>query len=387
MKIENLSTQIVTLPLARPIKTAIHDMNSVGCVLVRIKANGVEGQGYCFALNGTRIKAFDELIQSYEPLVVGQPLHRIEAIWDNIWQSVNAVGQKGMTIGALAAVDMALWDAYGKVLNQPLHHLFGSCRDTVKTYASGGLWLSQSIDQLTAEADEFIQQGFRSMKIRVGKPDWREDVIRVKAVREAVGNDIELLTDVNQGLNVKQAIRLARELEAFNIGWLEEPVAAHNLEGHAEVRESVDLPIASGETGYTRYDMLDMIKAKACDILMPDLQRMGGLTEMRKVAALAASFNMTISTHIFTEQSLCIAGSAPNCISVEHMPWFEALFQEQMEIVNGELMIPERPGTGFTFADVTAKKTLISLVGANQDSGLYTSTKEIDDTISKIRDV
>ena len=259
------------------------------------------------------------------------------------------MGQKGMTIGALSAVDTALWDAYGKMLNQPLHHLFGSCRDRVKTYASGGLWLSQPIDELQAEADEFIQEGFRSMKIRLGKADWREDVQRVKAIREAVGNDIELLTDANQGLSVKQAIRLARELEPFNIAWLEEPVAAHDLEGHAEVRESVDMTIASGETGYTRYDMLDMIKAKACDILMPDLQRMGGLTEMRKVAVLAASFNLPISTHIFTEQSLCIAGSAPNCISVEHMPWFEALFQERMKIVGGELLIPERPGTGFTF--------------------------------------
>lgn len=349
MKIESLTTERVNLPLAKPIKTAIHDMRSVGCILVRIRAEGIEGQGYCFALNNTRIKAFDEIIKSYEPLIVGQPLHRIEGIWENIWQSVNAMGQKGMTIGALAAVDTALWDAYGKVLNQPLHHLFGSCRDRVKTYASGGLWLSQSIDELTLEADDFLQQGFRSMKIRVGKSDWREDIQRVSAVRDAVGSATELLVDANQGLNVKQAIRLARALEPFDITWLEEPVAAHNLEGHAEVRERIDLPIASGETAYTRYDMLDMIKAKACDILMPDLQRMGGLTEMRKVAALAASVNLPISTHIFTEQSLCIAGSAPNCISVEHMPWFEGLFQESMEMIDGELLIPERPGTGFTF--------------------------------------
>lgn len=351
MKIDALSTALIELPLAKPIKTAIHDMRSVGCVLVRIKVDGIEGQGYCFALNGERIKAFDEIIKSYAPLVVDQALHQIEGIWQNIWQSVNAMGQSGMTIGALAAVDTALWDAYGKALDQPLHHLFGSCRDRVKTYASGGLWLSQSIDELTAEADAFIQQGFRSMKIRVGKADWREDVQRVKALRAAVGDQIELLSDVNQGLTVKQAIRLARELEQFNVAWLEEPVAAHDLEGHAEVRSKVDMPIASGETVYTRYAILDMIKAKACDILMPDLQRMGGLTEMRKVAALASSFNLPISTHIFTEQSLCIAGSAPNCISVEHMPWFADLFQEAMEIVDGDLMIPKRPGTGFNFVE------------------------------------
>nr|CAA6823972.1 MAG: Mandelate racemase [uncultured Thiotrichaceae bacterium] len=349
MNIERINLKVVDLLLEKPIRTAIHDMRSVGCVLVSIHADGVTGEGYCFALNAVRIKAFAELIRSYEPLIVGQPAHRIEGIWQNIWQSLNPMGQCGMTIGALAAVDTALWDLQGKMLNRPLHQLFGSCRDRIKTYASGGLWLSQSIDELQAEAQQFIDQGFTSMKIRVGKPDWRDDIQRVKAVRDVVGDSIELLTDANQVLNPKQAIRLADELSNYHVSWLEEPVAAHDLTGHAEVRGRVNMPIASGETVYTRYGMRDMIDKQACDILMPDLQRMGGLTEMRKVAALAASYNLPISTHIFTEHSLCIAGSAPNCLSVEHMPWFSRLFCEEMVIEQGDILIPDRPGTGFTF--------------------------------------
>lgn len=350
MKITKLQTQLVNVPLEKPISTAIHDMRSVGCVLVSVHSDeGLVGEGYCFALNAVRLKAFDDVIQSFATLVEGQDADFIEGIWESIYQSLNAMGQKGITIGALSAVDTALWDLQGKALNRPLHRLFGACRSRIKTYASGGLWLSQSIDELTAEAQQFIDQGFRSMKIRVGKPDWREDVARVKVVRETIGMDIELLADANQSLNPKQAIKLGRKLEEFELGWLEEPAGAQDLLGHAEVRSRLDTPIASGETEYTRYGMKAMIEARACDILMPDLQRMGGLTEMRKVAALAASFDMPVSTHIFTEQSLCFAGSTPNCISVEHMPWFAPLFNEAMEIVDGELIIPERAGTGFTF--------------------------------------
>ena len=238
----------------------------------------------------------------------------------------------------------------------PLHRLFGACRESVKTYASGGLWLSQSIEELVSEAQDFIEQGFRSMKIRVGSVNKLQDVERVRAVREAVGGDIELLADANQAFNAKEAIRLGRLLEEFNLGWLEEPVNVHDLQGHTDVRLALDIPIATGETVYTRYGMRPLIEKRCADILMPDLQRIGGLSEMQRVCALAATFDLPISTHIFTEQSLSIAGSAPNCISVEHMPWFSPLFNEKMTIDNGCIAIPERPGTGFTFSQETINR-------------------------------
>ncbi|MEO0369642.1 MAG: mandelate racemase/muconate lactonizing enzyme family protein, partial [Pseudomonadota bacterium] len=230
-----------------------------------------------------------------------------------------------------------------------LHHVFGAYRDSVKTYASGGLWLSDSIDTMKGEAEDFVAQGFQSVKIRVGSENPEDDVKRVSAIRETIGDEIELLADANQALYPKQAIKLCKLLEPFNLGWLEEPVPAYDLDGHAQVTARTDTPIASGETEYTRYGMQAMLEKKACDILMPDLQRIGGLTEMRRVAAFAQANNTPISTHIFTEQSLCIAGSTPNCISVEHMPWFQPLFREDMVLRDGELQIPSRNGTGFSF--------------------------------------
>ena len=350
MKITGFKTQLVEVPLDRPIATAIHQMHSVGCVLLELETDqGLVGESYVFTLNGVRLKALHEMLLGFAHLVEGWDPHYVGAIGQAMWNEMNPIGHKGFSIAALTAVDTACWDLVGKAAGQPLHRLFGACRDRVRTYASGGLWLSQSIDECVEEAAGFIDAGFRAMKIRVGKANSDEDVERVRALRAAVGEDIELLADANQGLSVKQALRLGRKLEEFNLGWLEEPVPYQDLHGCAEVRTALDTPIAAGETEYTRYGMRDILAARAVDVLMPDLQRIGGLSEMRRACALAAAQDIPVSTHLFTEHSLCIAGAEPNCISVEHMPWYAPLFNEPMQIDDGFILIPERAGTGFSF--------------------------------------
>jgi len=360
MIISKLTTRIVELTFDKPIKTAIHDMRSVGCVLLTIETDvGITGESYLFALNAVRIKAFDEMIKGFESHLIGKDPHFIEAIWQDIWRAINPTGHKGVTVSALSTIDTALWDIVGKAANLPLHRLFGACRTKIKTYASGGLWLAQSIDELIEQAHDFLQQGHRSMKLRLGSKDYKDDVERVKQLRAAIGYDVELMADLNQALTPKSAIKLGKHLQAFDLLWLEEPVPAYDLVGHSEVRQALTIPIASGETEYTRYGIRAMIEAKACDVLMPDLQRIGGLTEMRKVAHLAEAYNLPISTHVFTEQSLCIAGSVENCISVEHMPWYTPLFNEKISVVDGYIDIPERPGLGFTFDEKAIEKFLI----------------------------
>lgn len=349
MKITNLRTVLVEVPLEKPMITAIHVTRSVGCVLVYLETDtGLVGENYIFSLNSARLSIFDTMIKSLAHHVVGQDPHYVKQMWDGMWREINPIGHEGITIGAMAALDAACWDLIGKAAGQPVYKLFGAYRDSIKAYASSGLWLSQSIDELVEEARVFLAQGFRSMKIRVGKPSMEEDVARVAAVREAIGPNIELLADGNQAFAVHDAIRLGRLLEPYDLGWFEEPVASYDHQGHAAVAAALDVPIASGETEWTRHGMRAMIEAKAADILMPDLQRIGGLTEFRRAASLAAAHNMPISTHIFTEQSLSIAGSAPNCISVEHVSWFSPLYKEKMEIVDGKIIIPQRPGLGFT---------------------------------------
>ncbi|CZF82961.1 Mandelate racemase [Grimontia celer] len=357
VKITAIKRQKVTIPFERPIKTAIHDMRSVGCVLVTIETNqGICGESYLFTLNGVRLNAFDEMLKGLGEFFVGEDPRYVERHWQKVWNEVNPSGHKGLTIAALSALDTACWDLNGKLASLPLHQLFGACRDEVETYASGGLWLMDSEEQLKLDAENFIQQGFKAMKVRVGSADIQRDVRRVGLVREAVGDDVVLMADCNQSLSVKQAIRLGKALAPFNLSWLEEPVSADDLDGHVEVRRALDIDIASGETEYSRFGMQAMLQKRACDILMPDLQRIGGLSEMRKTAALASAYHIPISTHIFTEHSLCIAGSSTNCVSVEHMPWFAPLFNEEMIIKDGKLEIPIRPGCGFTFNHQVVEK-------------------------------
>ena len=350
MVVQSLETRIVELPLRRPMGTSIHQMHSVGCVLVTIRTtDDVMGQGLAFALNSDRIRAFDETIRGLEHLVVGQDARDVEKVFSDSWATLNSMGHKGITIGALAAIDVALWDIVGKLAGMPLSKLFGGMRDRVDTYASSGLWLSDSIDHLVEEALRFVDEGFQAMKIRVGSQDPTTDIDRVRAVREAVGDNIGLYVDANQGLTPKQAIRLGRRLEEFELVWFEEPVAYTDLAGHVMVSTALDTQLASGETEYTRFGMQAYLDAGAVDVLMPDLQRMGGFSEFRRVCALASTHNVGVSPHFFTEYSLSIAGSTPNCISMEHVDWFQPLFNEELELDAGQLVIPDRPGTGFTF--------------------------------------
>lgn len=350
MKITGLRCVQVEIPLEKPIRTAIHDVRTVGCVLVYLDTDeGLSGEAYNFTMNAVRLDVLQAMIESLARHLVGKDPSDVEKIWEAMWRDINFFGHKGVTIFAISSLDTACWDLIGKAAGLPLYKLFGACRDAVDVYASGGLWLSLSIDELVEEAGAFLAQGFRAMKIRVGKERMDEDVERVAAVREAIGPDVALMADANQGFTVSRALRLGRRLEEFRLDWFEEPVPAWDLEGHAAVAAALDTPIASGETEYTRYGMRDMLKAKAADILMPDLQRIGGLTEFRRVANLASSFDIPISTHIFTEQSLSIAGSATNCIYLEHMPWFECLYRERMRLVDGRMAMPQGDGLGFNF--------------------------------------
>jgi len=347
-----MRTQRVEVPLDKPLITAIHKTQSLGCVLVVLETDtGLRGENFIFVLDKNRLHVLEAMVQSLSHHVVGQDPCFVEKIWQDMLLDVNPLGTSGIAVSAMSAIDTALWDLIGKQAQLPLYQVFGACRSSIKTYASSGLWLSASIDELIEEAHAFVEQGFRAVKLRIGKPNARDDVERVAALRASLGDEIEILTDANQSLCVREAIALAEMMQPYQITWLEEPIAAHDLAGQARVRDKINIPLASGETDYTRWGMKNILDAGAVDILMPDLQRMGGLSEFRKAASLAAAYNVPVSTHIFTEQSLSIAGSAANCISVEHVSWFSPLYKEEIKIVEGEIVLPTAHGLGFTFDD------------------------------------
>ena len=350
MKVIAVETKAIVLPLPQPIGSALGTIARLGCILVTVRTDqGIAGENLVFTLHDRRTKVLRQMVDDLADMIVGQDAGHIAGFWARAWKDINFLGHKGVAVMGISAIDGALWDALGKVAGLPLYRLLGGARDRVPVYHSGGLWLSLSTDELVRQAESFLAQGFRAMKMRLGSPDPADDIARVRAVREAVGPDIALMADANQGLTEMQAIRLGRELEAFRLTWFEEPLPAWDVEGLARVAAALDTPIASGETEYTRYGFRRMLELRSADILMPDLQRVGGVSEFMRVGHLAESHDVAISSHLFPEMSIQLLGALSNAIYLEYMPWFSDLYTERLVFADGDAVVPERPGWGFTF--------------------------------------
>jgi L-alanine-DL-glutamate epimerase-like enolase superfamily enzyme len=311
---------------------------------------GVTGEGLCFALNGGRLKVLHDMVCSFVPLLIGLDPTMASSFYKRAWADISFFGHAGLTIAGLAGVETALWDLRGRIAGLNVSQLLGAAATTVPIYASGGLWLSSSVDELQREAMDYLDRGFKAIKMRAGAHPVAWNTERVRAVREAIGPDIKLMVDANQSLTVPEAIRLGRALEEYDLTWFEEPIPYWDHAGEAKIAAALDTPIASGETEYTSRGMLAMMQMKSADVLMPDLQRMGGPTEFIRTGHLAAAFDVKLSSHLFSEMSLSLLASAPNAYILEHMPWFEPIYAQRVELDgDGNAIVPNRPGWGFSF--------------------------------------
>lgn len=320
------------------------DTSSVGCLLVFLDTDeGITGESLLFAFDPRHLAVLEQMVLVLKADVIGEDSDYTERIWEKLWARSRFFGHEGVSIFAISALDRACWDIVRQAAGKPLYRILGACRDDVPAYASG-LWLTQTPDQLVADAQRFLAAGFRAIKMRVGKPRIQDDVERVRIVREAIGPEIALMVDANKRFTVDHAIRLGRRLEAFDLAWFEEPVPAHDLAGSAKVAAALDTPIASGESEFTRYGFRAMLELQAADILMPDFARVGGLTEMMKVAAMAAAFDVPVTPHNYPQESIQVLGSIPNGTWLECLPWFSPLYSEPIEVVNGRVAIPQAPG-------------------------------------------
>jgi len=358
MKITRLRTEIVRLPLRTPVVSALGELRSADSVLVFLETDaGLMGEGLLMAINGVRLSVIAEMVRSLEPLVLGIDPTLDGSFRARAWRELNFFGTQGVSAMGISGIDMALWDLRAKAAGLNVSRLIGACRTAVPAYASGGLWLSASIDELQREADSFLQRGFRAMKMRVGKPTEDEDVARVRAVREAVGPTVQLMADANQQMTVAQAIRIGRRLEAFDLTWFEEPVRYDDHEGEAAIAAALDTPLASGESEYTSRGMLRMLQTRSADILMPDLQRMGGPAEFLKAGHIAEAYGVPVSSHLYSEMSLPLLAALPNALILEHMPWFEDLYDARIALDgNGHAKVPDRPGWGFAFDPASVRR-------------------------------
>ena len=249
-----------------------------------------------------------------------------------------------------AAVDMALWDIKGKALNQTVSSLLGGYRDRMPTYASGALMRPMNLEYLAEAGPRLVNMGFKQMKTQMGaEPTPAKEVERMKVMRESVGDDIDLMCDINQLWDVNQAIDIGRRVEEYHLFWLEDVVAHDDYQGLGRVADALTTPIAAGEYVYGINTFRQMLEARSIDIVMIDLLRVGGITQFKKVAGMAEAFNLPVVSHLVPEIQVHTMTAIPNGLTVEYMPWSLRLFEETPDIEDGELVVPDKPGLGLAF--------------------------------------
>ena len=312
---------------------------------------GIEGMGVTF-FGGALTGALKTAVDALGALAIREDPLRIEAVMDKLRAAAVSCGPGGIFTLALAAIDIALWDIKGKASNLPLAKLAGGHRERVPTYASGALMRTFPLDHVAKAAPLLVETGFRQMKTQLALPaptTPEREVERIRVIREAIGPDIDLMCDINQRWNVRQAISIGSRVERYHLFWLEDVVAHDDYPGLASVAAALATPIAGGEYVYGTVPFRHMLEARSVDIVMIDVLRAGGITQWLKIAGMAEAFNLPVVSHLLPEIHVHLVAAIPNGLTVEYMPWAAKLFEEGPAIVNGALVVPDKPGLGLNF--------------------------------------
>jgi len=356
-RIESVTLSSVVLPLPRPISDAKvltgrqRPMTEVAFLFAEIRSEaGLEGVGFSYAKRAGGPAQFVHA-REVAPDLIGEDPSDIGRLWTKLVWAGASVGRSGASTQAIAAIDVALWDLKAKRAGLPLSKLLGAHRDSVRCYNTSGGFLHEPIEQVKENATRTLESGVGGIKVKVGQPDWAEDLRRVGAIREHIGDAVPLMVDANQQWDRPTAMRVSRRLEQFDLAWIEEPLDAYDVEGHADLARSLDTAVASGEmlTSVAEHDQL--IRARAVDVLQPDAPRIGGISQFLKLATLAEHANLQLAPHFAMEIHVHLAAAYPHEPWVEHFDWLHPLFNERLETRDGRMHLSHRPGLGLTLSE------------------------------------
>ena len=352
MKITHASTVLVALPHDEPLADGPTTPGSKNFVALKLGTDaGVEGIGFTF-FGAALDDALRSAVESLAALTIGEDPLRIEAIIQKLRTASASAGPGGILTLALSAIDIALWDIKGKVHNQPVAKLAGGHRTRINTYASGALMRHFSLAQVEKAAALLKARGFKQMKTQLALPgdtNPLKEIERIRVVRDAVGYDIDLMCDINQRWDVRQAISIGTQVEPYRLFWLEDVTACDDYAGLAEVARALSTPVAGGEYVYGIAPFRQMLEARSVDIVMIDVLRAGGITQWLKIAGMAEAFNLPVVSHLAPEIHVHLVSAIPNGLTVEYMPWSSRLFRDVPLPKDGQLTVPQRPGLGLEF--------------------------------------
>jgi len=365
MKVVEVVTNLYRSKRSRPIRNGLYTYSESGRVIVRVRTDdGIEGIGWAGGQAGPDMVIF-EAAKALSQHAVGLDVYDTERLWERMFQP-KLIGRRGMSVRAMAAIDIAMWDAAGKTAGIPLHKMLGGYRDRVPAYLAGGYYLEgKTLDDLANEMRQKVALGARYVKMKVGGASMREDEERVKVVREAIGPDVQLMVDANNAYSALDAITIARRLEKYEPFWFEEPVHAEDYAGLAKVQANTAIPIATGENEYTRYGFRDLIECGGADILQPDANVLGGITEFRHIASMASAYRLPLAPHGSSLLHVHLVSAFSNGLIVEHVitegSGKGGMFTNRLQLdEDGMVSPPDAPGLGLQLNEEYLKEHLLA---------------------------
>nr|WP_256473158.1 mandelate racemase/muconate lactonizing enzyme family protein [Phyllobacterium sp. 21LDTY02-6] len=309
-------------------------------------SDGATGTGYSYTIGTGGSSVMRLLSDHLVPRLLGKDADQIEGIWRELEFATHATTIGAITAIALAAVDVALWDLRAKKVGLPLWKLAGGAKDRCPLYTTEGGWLHIEKQALVDDALAAKAKGFKGAKVKIGRPHGSEDLDRLSAVRDAVGGGFEIMTDANQGFSLDEAIRRSRVLGDIDLAWLEEPLAADDIDGHVRLSAATQTPVAIGESLYSIRHFREYMQRGACSIVQVDVGRIGGITPWLKVAHAAEAFNIPVCPHFLMELHVSLTCAVQNGKYVEYIPQLDDLTHTQMRIEDGYALAPAEPGIG-----------------------------------------
>jgi mandelate racemase len=342
-KITELKIRPVCVPIKHPHKTAGGVITESPLVLCDIKTeSGGVGRSIIFTYTRAALKPTAALLKGFEPLILGRELAP-----DNIEQDLakrfRLLGPQGLVGMALAAIDMALWDALANFREKSLLALLGGTEKPIRAYGGIGY---DGVKGSAVEAARWAKQGFLGVKAKIGYPDIKKDIAVIRAIRSEVGDDIVIMVDYNQCLTPTEAIERLRELEGEGLTWVEEPTLAHDYAGHAHIAREINTPIQCGENWWGTLDMQHAIDAKASDYMMPDVMKIGGVSGWMRAAKLAQAHEIPISSHLWPELSMQLLCLTPTAHWLEYIDWWNPIIENPLQIKDGLTTTQGMAGSG-----------------------------------------
>lgn len=360
LKILDIRVRPVAVPMKRPLKTSAGTVTIAPLVLLDLETDaGIVGRSYLFAIGRHNLAPIVKLLEAMVPMVKGEVVAPFD-IERKLRQKYALLGVHNIVLFAMAGIDMAAWDAIARALGQPLVRLLGATPRPIPAYNSKGLGI-QPRSAVEREAIELVEEGFNAVKLRLGRPDAREDIEVLRAVRKAIGPNVHLMVDFNQGLTVAEALKRGRMIDAEGgVDWIEEPIRADDFAGTARIAHEIATPIQIGENFMGPEQVAQAIAAGAADFIMPDAQRIGGVTGWMRAAALAQSAGIEMSSHLFPEVSAHLLSATPTCHWLEFVDWADAVLVEPPRLENGHVIIADRSGSGVEWDDQAVARYAVS---------------------------